>query len=154
MGFRAVEITLDTPGAVDVVARVAALVPASCVVGVGTVTRAEQVQAAAKAGARFAVSPVAPPGMIEAWCARELRCCALLLWLSLWAACDSHAAGVLAVPAASTPHEMFMLHRQVADVACAAGVLSALTKRRTDAGRTSHQAVPGHAVGAVRPCGR
>lgn len=55
-GLTAVEITLRTPAALEAIAAAAREVP-EAVVGAGTVVRAEQVGAAARAGARFLVSP-------------------------------------------------------------------------------------------------
>jgi 2-dehydro-3-deoxyphosphogluconate aldolase/(4S)-4-hydroxy-2-oxoglutarate aldolase len=55
-GVRMLEITLRTPQALACMARIAAEVP-DAVVGAGTVRTAADAMAAAKAGARFAVSP-------------------------------------------------------------------------------------------------
>ena len=55
-GVRMLEITLRTPQALACMERIAAEVP-EAVVGAGTVRSAVDAQAAAKAGARFAVSP-------------------------------------------------------------------------------------------------
>ena len=53
-GIEQVEVTIDTPGALDAVASAAG---EGRTVGVGTVVDSEQVRAAAAAGARFVVSP-------------------------------------------------------------------------------------------------
>jgi 2-dehydro-3-deoxyphosphogluconate aldolase / (4S)-4-hydroxy-2-oxoglutarate aldolase len=53
-GLELVEVTIDTPGALDAVAEWAGR---DRTVGVGTVTSARQVRAAAAAGASFVVSP-------------------------------------------------------------------------------------------------
>jgi 2-dehydro-3-deoxyphosphogluconate aldolase / (4S)-4-hydroxy-2-oxoglutarate aldolase len=53
-GVRLLEVTADTPGALDAVRR---SVESGRTVGVGTVTSAEQVRRCADAGARFVVSP-------------------------------------------------------------------------------------------------
>jgi 2-dehydro-3-deoxyphosphogluconate aldolase/(4S)-4-hydroxy-2-oxoglutarate aldolase len=55
-GVRMLEITLRTPHALACMERIAAEVP-EAVVGAGTVRSAADAQAAAQAGARFAVSP-------------------------------------------------------------------------------------------------
>lgn len=55
-GVRMLEITLRTPQALACMERIAAEVP-EAVVGAGTVRSAADAQAAARAGARFAVSP-------------------------------------------------------------------------------------------------
>jgi len=54
-GLRALEVTLRTPAAIEVIRRMNAVEGA--VVGAGTVTTASARQAVADAGARFAVSP-------------------------------------------------------------------------------------------------
>jgi 2-dehydro-3-deoxyphosphogluconate aldolase / (4S)-4-hydroxy-2-oxoglutarate aldolase len=61
-GIEQVEVTIDTPGALDAVADAAA---EGRTVGVGTITDSEQVRAAAAAGARFVVSPGLVPEVIE-----------------------------------------------------------------------------------------
>jgi len=62
-GVEAIELTIDTPGALTAVADAAA---SGRLVGVGTVTTAEQVRTSADAGARFVVSPALVPEVIEA----------------------------------------------------------------------------------------
>ena len=66
-GIDVLEVTIDTPGALDAVDRTARNGHA---VGVGTVLTAEQVRASAAAGARFVVSPGVVPEVVEA--AQEL----------------------------------------------------------------------------------
>ncbi len=61
-GIEQVEVTIDTPGALDAVAAAAA---EGRTVGVGTIVDSEQVRAAAAAGARFVVSPGLVPEVIE-----------------------------------------------------------------------------------------
>ncbi|VVD99238.1 2-dehydro-3-deoxyphosphogluconate aldolase [Pandoraea horticolens] len=55
-GVRVLEITLRTPAAMDVIRHVAGLSD-DLIVGVGTLTRAEEMAQAVAAGARFGVSP-------------------------------------------------------------------------------------------------
>ncbi len=55
-GVRAVEITLRTPAALEVIRQIEQRFP-ELIIGVGTVLDAEQMQRAQDAGARFAVSP-------------------------------------------------------------------------------------------------
>ena len=62
-GIELVEITTDTPGVFDAVSAAAG---SGKTVGVGTVLTAEQVRAAAVAGARFVVSPGLIPEVIDA----------------------------------------------------------------------------------------
>ena len=88
MGARALEITLDSRDALQILAQLHELMGDSILLGVGTVMDAAQIDAAAEAGARFALSPVQPHGMIP-------RC---------------HSAGILAVPGVSTPDEMWRAH--------------------------------------------
>ena len=61
-GIEQVEVTIDTPGALDAVAGAAG---EGRTVGVGTIVDSEQVRAAAAAGARFVVSPGLVPEVIE-----------------------------------------------------------------------------------------
>jgi 2-dehydro-3-deoxyphosphogluconate aldolase/(4S)-4-hydroxy-2-oxoglutarate aldolase len=55
-GVRALEVTLRTPAALTAIRRIAEAVP-EAVVGAGTVLNAQDLEAAAEAGARFIVSP-------------------------------------------------------------------------------------------------
>src|SRR5882757_9748840 len=55
-GFRVLEVTLSTPGAVEIIADLAR--DDQLLIGAGTVLTVEQARAAAGAGARFLVSPV------------------------------------------------------------------------------------------------
>lgn len=65
-GARLVEVTLDSPGALDVIRRLAPEVPVGAHLGVGTVRRPQEVAAVAAAGASFLVTPVAEPAIVEA----------------------------------------------------------------------------------------
>jgi 2-dehydro-3-deoxyphosphogluconate aldolase/(4S)-4-hydroxy-2-oxoglutarate aldolase len=64
-GVRVLEITLRTPDALAVIAEVARNVP-EAIVAAGTVTTPEQWEAAARAGAHFAVSPGLTPRLLQA----------------------------------------------------------------------------------------
>lgn len=86
-GMRIVELTLTTPGALRIIATLAAR--EDLVVGAGTVLRPDQARAAVAAGARFLVSPVMDPEIIAL--AREL--------------------GVPVLPGVHTPTEMLAAHR-------------------------------------------
>jgi 2-dehydro-3-deoxyphosphogluconate aldolase/(4S)-4-hydroxy-2-oxoglutarate aldolase len=55
-GVRVLEVTLRTPAALEGIYRISQEVP-EAIVGAGTVLQAQQMQAVAKAGAKFAVSP-------------------------------------------------------------------------------------------------
>jgi 2-keto-3-deoxy-6-phosphogluconate aldolase len=56
-GITAVEVTLNSPGAIDSIGRLAAGFGSRIAVGAGTVLRPEEVERAADAGASFIVSP-------------------------------------------------------------------------------------------------
>lgn len=64
-GLPVLEVTLRTPAALEVVARIAAAVPAA-VVGTGTVCTPDDLRASADAGAQFAVSPGLTPRLLDA----------------------------------------------------------------------------------------
>jgi len=83
-GVRAVEVTLDTPGACSMIERLAQDYGDSMLVGAGTVLDPETARAAILAGATFVLSPTLNPKVIQ-MCRRY---------------------GVLAVPGAATPTEI------------------------------------------------
>ena len=62
-GVRAIEITLTTPGALDIVEKLSE--NKDLIVGVGTVISKENVKSAEKAGAKFIVSPNTDGDVIE-----------------------------------------------------------------------------------------
>jgi 2-dehydro-3-deoxyphosphogluconate aldolase/(4S)-4-hydroxy-2-oxoglutarate aldolase len=64
-GLGAIEVTLRTPAALEAIARIAGEVP-GVIVGAGTVLTAADTEAAARAGAAFAVSPGFSPGLSAA----------------------------------------------------------------------------------------
>lgn len=64
-GLTVLEITLRTPAALGAVTVLAKTFPEACI-GAGTITEDAQIEAAAKAGASFLVSPGAAPRLIEA----------------------------------------------------------------------------------------
>jgi 2-dehydro-3-deoxyphosphogluconate aldolase/(4S)-4-hydroxy-2-oxoglutarate aldolase len=64
-GIPTIEVTLRTPAALDAIRAIAAEVEGATV-GVGTVLNARDLDAALKAGARFAVSPGASPRLLDA----------------------------------------------------------------------------------------
>lgn len=86
-GFRIVEFTLTTPGALELVTEFSRR--PDLIVGAGTVLTVEDARASAEAGARFLVSPVLDEEVVRA--AGEL--------------------GVAAMPGAHTATEMFRAHR-------------------------------------------
>lgn len=64
-GIAAIEVTLRTPAALDAIRAIAQDLPQAAV-GAGTVLSAADFEAAAAAGAKFAVSPGATPALIDA----------------------------------------------------------------------------------------
>ena len=64
-GVKVLEITLRTAAAVDAIAAICREVP-DAVVGAGTVTTPEELNAVAQAGAVFAISPGLTPELLEA----------------------------------------------------------------------------------------
>ena len=64
-GLYAIEVTLRTPSALAAIQAIAKQVP-DAVVGAGTIVSVEQIHQAVAAGARFLVSPGAPPTLAKA----------------------------------------------------------------------------------------
>jgi len=64
-GLYAIEVTLRTPSALAAIRAIAKSVP-KAVVGAGTIVSVEQIDEAVEAGARFLVSPGAPPSLAKA----------------------------------------------------------------------------------------
>lgn len=89
-GIPLVEITIDTPGALETVAKAAG---DGTVIGVGTVTTSDEVRACADAGAGFVVSPSFVPEMVEA----------------------ALAAGLEPIPGILTPSELLAARRAGAE---------------------------------------
>jgi 2-dehydro-3-deoxyphosphogluconate aldolase/(4S)-4-hydroxy-2-oxoglutarate aldolase len=88
------EVTLTVPGAIDAIRRVAGAVGKEVLVGVGSVTRVEQVEEAVAAGAQFIVGPVLVPEVIAA----------------------AHEHDKPVIPGALTPTEIFQAHTLGADI--------------------------------------
>jgi 2-dehydro-3-deoxyphosphogluconate aldolase/(4S)-4-hydroxy-2-oxoglutarate aldolase len=64
-GIRLVEITMDTPGAVEVLQAQRSRVPANALLGAGTVTSVAEAEAVLAAGAAFIVTPNVNPDVIR-----------------------------------------------------------------------------------------
>ncbi|MDH5437178.1 MAG: bifunctional 4-hydroxy-2-oxoglutarate aldolase/2-dehydro-3-deoxy-phosphogluconate aldolase, partial [Gammaproteobacteria bacterium] len=64
-GIRVLEVTLRTPVALDVIAKIATEVP-EALIGAGTVSNREQLRQVEAAGARFALSPGMTPDLLDA----------------------------------------------------------------------------------------
>lgn len=90
-GFRIVEFTLTTPGAARLIERFAA--DPRLLVGAGTVLEPDQARRAVEAGARFLVSPVCDPAVIN----------------------QAHELGVPMIAGCFTPTEMLAADRAGAD---------------------------------------
>lgn len=88
-GVRAVEVTFTTSGALEAVTRLAQRYGSDALVGAGTVTTAEEAEAAIDAGATFLVSPAVCPDVIAA----------------------AVAADIAVMPGAFTPTEVLAAHR-------------------------------------------
>ena len=85
-GLRVLEVTLTSPGALDTIR---ALKNEDMIVGAGTVLTFDDVRAVAASGGRFVLSPVFDPRVVD----------------------EAHRLGLLAVPGATTPNEIFAAHR-------------------------------------------
>jgi 2-dehydro-3-deoxyphosphogluconate aldolase / (4S)-4-hydroxy-2-oxoglutarate aldolase len=88
-GLRFLEITMNTEQACSKIARLRAELPDGVWVGAGTVLSCRELDDAVAAGARFIVSPVLVPEVVEAAVARELPI----------------------MPGALTPQEIWQAHR-------------------------------------------
>ena len=73
-GFRAVEVPLNRPGALQAIATLAAMAPAGTLIGAGTVMSPQDVQAVAEAGGRLIVCPHCDPAVIDEAVALGLWC--------------------------------------------------------------------------------
>ena len=93
-GITALEVTMSVPRAIDLIGEIAPTLPEGFVFGAGTVVDAETARAAVRAGARFIVSPVFRPAVIEA----------------------SHAEGAAAMPGCFSPTEILAAWDAGADV--------------------------------------
>lgn len=90
-GFRIVEFTLTTPGALELIGEFAG--QPDLLVGAGTVISPEQVRLAAQAGANFVVSPICDPLVIA----------------------EAAKFDLASIPGTFTPSEMAAAHRAGAD---------------------------------------
>jgi 2-dehydro-3-deoxyphosphogluconate aldolase/(4S)-4-hydroxy-2-oxoglutarate aldolase len=86
-GMRVLEITLTTPGALELIAKLSS--EPDIVVGAGTVLSIEQVRQVANAGGRFIFSPVFDEGVVV----------------------EAHLMGILAIPGAGSASEILAAHR-------------------------------------------
>ena len=93
-GVRALEVTMTVPGAIELMAALAPILPDGFLMGAGTVVDADTARRAINAGARFVVGPVFRPDVI--------------------AAC--HVLGVPAMPGCFSPTEILAAWEAGADV--------------------------------------
>jgi len=93
-GFNCVELTLTTPGAVELIAELHARVGPEMMIGAGTVLDLANAERCIAAGADFLVSPCMVAGM----------------------AARAHAAGRIALIGAYTPGEVLAASREGADI--------------------------------------
>jgi 2-dehydro-3-deoxyphosphogluconate aldolase/(4S)-4-hydroxy-2-oxoglutarate aldolase len=90
-GFRIIEFTLTTPGAIELIREFAA--KPDLLVGAGTVLTSKQARQAVEAGARFLVAPICDPEIIQ----------------------EADRLGVASIPGTLSPTEMYTAHRAGAD---------------------------------------
>ncbi|HEX2781323.1 MAG TPA: bifunctional 4-hydroxy-2-oxoglutarate aldolase/2-dehydro-3-deoxy-phosphogluconate aldolase [Gemmatimonadaceae bacterium] len=93
-GVRAIELTMTTPGALGILAELRQAFGDDVLAGMGSLLDAEGTRRAIDAGARYVVSPVFRPAVIE----------------------EAHRLGVAAMPAGFTPTEILAAHEAGADV--------------------------------------
>jgi Entner-Doudoroff aldolase len=108
-GFRVVEFTLTTPNAFDLIEEFAQ--DSSLLVGAGTVLGIEDARRAARAGARFLVSPIADPEIIAE--ARRLDLASLPGIATPGEAVRAHHAGADFVKLFPAPHDVAFWVTQV-----------------------------------------
>ena len=84
MGCKAIEVTLDSPDALEIGATLRRELPDSVMVGVGSLTDLNLIDDCIHAGAEYALSPIHPQGMIQ----------------------QCHAANLLAIPGVSNIQEL------------------------------------------------
>ena len=93
-GVRAIEVTMTVPGAIESIRHLTASASDHVLLGAGTVLDPETARRAIDAGARFVVSPVFRPALID----------------------TCHAAGVPALPGCYTPTEILNAWDAGADI--------------------------------------
>jgi 2-dehydro-3-deoxyphosphogluconate aldolase/(4S)-4-hydroxy-2-oxoglutarate aldolase len=93
-GVPVAEVTMSVPGAIDGIRRLVQTLGKDVLVGVGTVTKPQQVEDAVAAGAEFVVSPVLMPEVVVA----------------------TRKRGKVSIPGAYTPTEIFQAHQLGADI--------------------------------------
>ena len=94
IGCTAIEVSLDSKDALQIIQRLRTELPDTVQIGVGTILERNQIQACAKAGATFALSPTFPEGMIE----------------------DCHANDILAIPGVRNLDELHIAQNAGAQI--------------------------------------
>ena len=95
MGCTAIEVTLDSPDALEIAQALRQQLPSSVMIGVGTLLDVGQVQNCVDTGAEFALSPTHPEGMVQ----------------------HCHAANMLAVPGVANSKELNQVIESGASIA-------------------------------------
>ena len=93
-GVRAIEVTMTVPGAIDLIRGLSSTLPNDVVLGAGTVLDAQTAARVIDAGARFVVSPILRPPIIEV----------------------CHRNGIAALPGCFTPTEILTAWECGADI--------------------------------------
>ena len=94
IGYTAIEVSLDSKDALQIIHRLRTELPDKVQIGVGTILERSQIQACSEAGATFALSPTFPEGMIE----------------------DCHANDILAIPGVSNLAELHIAQNAGAQI--------------------------------------
>ena len=94
MGCKAIEVTLDSNDALQIIRKLRENLPEEIMIGVGTMTHSEEASQCFDAGAEFALSPTYPANMIEQ--------------------CDQ--AGLLAIPGVANTKELDLAIRDGAKI--------------------------------------
>ncbi len=107
-GIRLVEITMDTPGAVEVLKAQRSRVPANSLLGAGTVTSVAEAEAALAAGATFIVTPNINLDVIRTVRARGIPVMpGALSPTEIWTAANAGAEYVKVFPASAVGPRYF-----------------------------------------------
>ena len=107
-GIRLVEITMDTPGAVEVLKAQRSRVPANSLLGAGTVTNVAEAEAALAAGATFIVTPNINLDVIRTVRARGIPVMpGALSPTEIWTAANAGAEYVKVFPASAVGPRYF-----------------------------------------------
>ena len=93
-GISSLEITMTTPNALKVIEEASRTLPKEVLIGVGSVLNAETARQAIDAGAKYVVSPIFKPEIIE----------------------ETHRHDLPVMPGCFTPTEIFTAHEAGADI--------------------------------------